>query len=72
MSDPIWIALIAALPPTMVAAGAVFMGMSNQRGIKDLHVSVNSRMDQLLEQKGLASKAEGLKEGIDSVKNPNS
>lgn len=68
MSDPVLIALIAAIPPTMVAGGAVLLGIVNRRGIKDLHIDVNSRMTQLLEQKGIASKAEGRREGIDSVK----
>ena len=70
MSDPVLIALIAAIPPTVVAGGAVLLGVVNRRGIKDLHIDVNSRMSQLLEQKGIASKAEGRQEGIDSVNKP--
>jgi len=62
MSDPVLVAIIAAVPATIVAGGAVFLGILNRQGIKDLHISVNSRMDQLLEQKGLASKAEGKAE----------
>ena len=69
MSDPVLIALIAAIPPTMVATGAVYLGLKNNRGIEDLHISVNSRMDQLLKEHGIASKAEGRREGIDSVNN---
>jgi hypothetical protein len=70
MSDPVLIAIIAAIPPTVVAGGAVILGMANRRGIKDLHIDVNSRMTQLLEQKGIAAKAEGRREGIDSVNKP--
>ena len=64
------IALIAAIPPTVVAGGAVILGIANRRGIKDLHIDVNSRMTQLLEQKGIAAKAEGRQEGIESVNKP--
>ena len=70
MSDPVMIALITAIPPTMVAAGAVYLGLKNHRGIEDLHISVNSRMDQLLKERGIASKAEGRQEGIDSIQSP--
>jgi hypothetical protein len=46
------------------AVGAWACSMRNSYRIQDIHVSINSRMDELLKQTGLASKAEGKVEGI--------
>ena len=60
------IAAVASLISATAAAVAVIMSVlsyrassRNGRKIDDVHVSVNSRMDQLLTQKGLASEAKG-------------
>jgi hypothetical protein len=47
----------------LAALGAVVMGLVNSRKIQNVHVSINSRMDQLLQARGDASKAEGVEQG---------
>jgi hypothetical protein len=42
---------------------AVIFGVRNARKIQDVHVSINSRMDQLLQARGEAEKAAGIVEG---------
>jgi hypothetical protein len=41
----------------------MILGIINARKIREVHVSVNSRMDQLLSLRGEASKAAGFEEG---------
>jgi hypothetical protein len=43
--------------------GAVVMSYRNAIKISEVHVSINSRMDQLLKARGEASKAEGIEQG---------
>lgn len=57
------IALIAALPPTLVALLAWHSSRQNARAIENVHVSVNSRMDQLLASSKGEAKAAGVVEG---------
>lgn len=61
--DPLMMQLIIAALTFLTALMGVILGMINKREIGVLHSSVNSKMDVLLEQKGLASKAEGVVEG---------
>ena len=42
------------------SAAAVIIGLINSRKIQDVHVSIDGRMDQLLEQTKLASHAQGV------------
>ena len=44
----------------LASLGAVIMGIINSRKIKEVHISINSRMDQMLQMRGEASKAEGV------------
>ena len=49
---------------TMIASIAAAIGtFLNNRSIKDVHVSINSRMDQLLKSSVGEAMAAGLKEG---------
>ena len=43
----------------VAATGAVIMGFVNRRKINEIHISINSRMDELIHQTGLASEAKG-------------
>jgi hypothetical protein len=45
------------------ALGAVVMGVVNSTKIKEIHVSINSRMDQLVRVIGAAEYAKGVKDG---------
>jgi ACT domain-containing protein len=44
----------------LASLGAVIMGIINSRKIREVHISINSRMDQMLQMRGEASKAEGV------------
>ena len=55
MTEPVLIALIAATPPTLMGAAALFVGFHNKNKLQALHIDVNSRLSQLI----IASRAEG-------------
>jgi hypothetical protein len=60
MTDSIAIAIIAAAPPTLVALLAWIASKKNGKAILDVHLSMNSRLDQLLESTKKTSHAEGM------------
>jgi hypothetical protein len=51
------------------ALGAMIVGIRNTRRIREVHIMINSRMDQLLVASGLASRAEGVEQGRKEVAN---
>lgn len=53
---------IAQIITALAAVGAVAMSYRNSRKIESVHVSINSRMDQLLLATNASAKAEGIKE----------
>jgi hypothetical protein len=57
--------LIVSIATLITAIGAVVIGIINSNRINDVHVSINSRMDQLLLAHGKEMKAEGVKEERD-------
>ena len=62
--------LIHVLPPLLVAIPAILAWISsnrNKQAIQDVHVSINSRMDQLLRVVGDAKFAEGVKAQTDAA-----
>lgn len=62
MTEAVQIAVIVAIPPTLLAAGALVASVRNGSKIQDVHLSINSRMDQLV----AASKAQGRQDERDS------
>jgi hypothetical protein len=48
---------------SICALGALILGILNSHKIKEVHVSINSRMDQLLLARSAASMAEGVEQG---------
>ena len=60
-------ALIVSIATLVTAVGAVVIGIINSNRINDVHVSINSRMDQLLLAHGKEMKAEGAKEERDRI-----
>jgi hypothetical protein len=52
-------ALIVSAATLITAVGALVIGVINARSIREVHISINSRMDQLLISHGLEMKAEG-------------
>lgn len=63
MSDPIVVAMIVAIPPTLGALLAYFQSRKNTKALDEVHITLNSRLTQLLEQTGKAARAEGKAEG---------
>lgn len=67
MTDLILVAIISALPPTLTALVALWVAIVNRRNtkkeIQEIHISVNSRMDQLLKMSQSSARAEGHVEG---------
>jgi hypothetical protein len=54
---------VAEIITAAAALGAVLMSWRNSTKIQDVHVSINSRMDQLLAATGLAARANGVAQG---------
>jgi hypothetical protein len=63
MTDPVKIAVIASIAPTLMGLAAFISSLVNRSKIHELHVGVNSRLTELLKQTGLAAHAEGLAQG---------
>ncbi len=59
MSESVKIALIAATPPTIIA---LISWISHRKAIMDVHVQLNSRLDQLL----LAREANAHNKGMEA------
>ena len=59
-------ALIVSVATLVTAIGAVVVGIINSNRINDVHISINSRMDQLLKSHGQEMKAEGIQQERDS------
>jgi hypothetical protein len=57
--------LLISVATLITAIGAVVVGIINSNRINDVHISINSRMDQLLLAHGKEMKAEGVKEERD-------
>jgi hypothetical protein len=55
MSDTIVISVIAAIPPTIAALGAMRAARKANGKIEEVHIQVNHRMDQLLARTGEAA-----------------
>lgn len=59
---------IASLISALAAVGAVCMSARNARKIEQVHISINSRMDELLKARGDASMAAGVERGRNEVR----
>ena len=71
------LAAITSMISALAAVGAVVMSVlayiasrKNGKKIEEVHVSINSRMDQLLQARGDASEAKGLEQGRNEGKPP--
>jgi hypothetical protein len=62
MEPTVKVALIAAVPPTFVGLASLVLGIINKGKISDVHLSLNSRLDQLIK----ASLAQGRQDERDS------
>lgn len=60
-----WLALLGFVPATIFSLLALLRAWRNARAIEEVHVTVNSRLSELLERSAAASRAEGRIEGRD-------
>lgn len=65
MSDIVTAALIASIPPTVVAGVALFQAFRVGRAVQVVHLTMNSRLDQLVALTAKSSHAAGVKEEKD-------
>lgn len=63
VNENIIVALITAFPPSLLAFLAWRTGISNSKGIQDVHISVNGKMEALLESTKRQATAEGSIQG---------
>lgn len=66
MHDTVWIAVIAAIAPTLAAVGAIIVSLNNQNKLTKLRIEVNHRLDELITARETLAKAEGIVEGKES------
>jgi hypothetical protein len=62
MSDPVLVALIAGVPPTLLAGAALIAAIRNGAKIQSVHLSLNSRLTELV----TAAKAQGRQDERDA------
>ena len=55
---------IGSLVASLASVGAVISSFLNRRKIDEVHLSINSRMSELLKEKGIAANAQGREEGL--------
>lgn len=59
MSDTVLLALVATVPPTVMALAALVAAIKASHKVENLHVAVNSRLTELLETTRKAAEAKG-------------
>jgi|HubBroStandDraft_6_1064221.scaffolds.fasta_scaffold191394_5 hypothetical protein len=62
MTESVTVALIAAGPPTLIATAALIASLRNGNKIQDVHLSLNSRLSELV----VAAKAQGRQDERDA------
>lgn len=62
------ISIITAVPPTLAAIFAWMVARKNTRKIQEIHVSLNSRLSQLLDLTAASSHAQGVSDEKDRPK----
>lgn len=63
MSEDVTVALIIAIPPTIIGLLNALLSWKHGAKLEQYHVQINSRMDQLLVTTAAESHAKGLAEG---------
>lgn len=58
-----WVSAVAAGAAFLAALASLIASIRNARKIEQVHISINSRMDQLLAATGLAQHAAGVEQG---------
>lgn len=69
MTDAVLVAVIVSVPATLAAVASFINGRKItkvEKDVNEIHLSINSRMTELLNVTRAASKAEGVKEQKDA------
>ena len=61
MTQIVTVAIIASIPPTIAALAALIVSNKNHQAVREVHLSLNSRLDQLLGMARAAGVIEGRK-----------
>ncbi len=65
MTESVQIALIVAVPPTLVAVAALVSSLKNSSKLQALHIDLNSRLTQLMEASAKSERAMGHAAGLE-------
>lgn len=68
ISDAVIIALIACIPPTLTAAGALIVSINTQSKVEEVHKATNSMKDALVASTRSEALIEGHAEGVKDEK----
>jgi hypothetical protein len=68
---PIVIQLLSLIPTTIAAIAALIVSLHNSSKIAEIHVSLNSRLSELLVSTTIAARAEGRQQERDANANAN-
>lgn len=69
--DPtVKVALIAAVPPTLLSIVTLIVSVQNRMEGQKLHISLNSRLSELIKASKESAHAAGRREGIESKDSP--
>jgi hypothetical protein len=63
MSESLIVAVIAAVPLIITSTASLITAVKTRKAVQELHLAVNSRLTELLEQTAKASHADGVVEG---------
>jgi hypothetical protein len=61
--DPTTLALIAAIAPTLTGMLTLLAAVLTRRAVKEVHISLNSRLSELLAVTAKEQRAAGVAEG---------
>jgi hypothetical protein len=68
MSDVLIIALVTSTVPTLAAMASIYVSLKNSDKLHELHLSLNSRLDQFLALTAASSHAEGVADAQKGIK----
>lgn len=63
ISEPVLIAVVSSMPPTLAAVAALVVGLKNARKVEQVHRATNSLTDRLVALTRLEAHAAGVKQG---------
>lgn len=59
MTDILMVAMLVAIPPTVLAAFSLWSSIQNSKQLRSIHIEVNDRLSQLLKKSEEAAHAKG-------------